>query len=133
MGKPELRQRKFLIGGIIIFLALGYLGFMGFQSSWTYYYTVNELTGQGSAIYDQNVRVHGQVAPSSVEHEAVGLILRFIITDGEENLLVFYQGVIPDSFKVGGDVVVEGHLNSDGIFQASRVMPKCPSKYVPQL
>jgi len=127
-----LRQRKLLISGIIVFLAIGHLGFIGFQNSTTYYYTVSELTGQRSAIYDQNVRVHGQVAPGSVEHEAAGLILRFIITDGEESLPVFYQGVIPDSFKVGSDVVVEGHLNSDGIFQASMLMPKCPSKYVPQ-
>ncbi len=126
-----LRKRKFLIGGIIIFLAIGYLGYVGFMSSATYYYTVSELMEQRGSIYGETVRVNGQVAPGSLEQDVVGRTLRFTITDGEASLPVFYQGVVPDSFRVGGDVVIEGHLNSGGIFQAHTLMPKCPSKYVP--
>jgi len=127
-----LRKKRFLIGGIIVFLAIGYLVFMGFQGSVTYYYTVSELMEQGSSIYDENVRVKGQVAPGSVEQEATGRILRFTIIDGEESLSVTYQGAVPDTFKVGAEVIVEGQFNSDGIFQAHTLMPKCPSRYVPQ-
>jgi cytochrome c-type biogenesis protein CcmE len=59
--------------------------------------------------------------------------LRFTIVDleGDENLPVVYQGVVPDTFRVGNEVVIEGQLNSDGIFQADTLMPKCPSKYEP--
>ena len=127
-----LRKKRFLIGGIIIFLAIGYLGYIGFQSSATYYYTISELTEQESSIYGENVRVKGQVAPGSVEQEAVGRELKFTIIDGEESLPVVYRGVIPDTFKVGNEVVIEGQLNSAGIFQAYTLMAKCPSKYVPQ-
>ncbi len=129
-----LKRRKFLIGGVIVFLAIGYLGYMGFQASATYYYEVGELMEQGSSIYGENVHVNGQAAPGSVEQEAQGRILRFtmIDVDGEESLPVVYQGVVPDTFKVGIEVVVEGQLNSDGIFQAHTLMAKCPSKYVPQ-
>ncbi len=127
-----LRKKRFLIGGITVFLAIGYLVFMGFQDSVTYYYTVSELMEQGSSIYDENVRVKGQVAPGSVEQEATGRILRFTIIDGEESLSVTYQGVVPDTFKVGAEVIVEGQFNSNGIFQAHTLMPKCPSRYVPQ-
>ncbi len=125
-------KRKFLIGGIIIFLAIGYLGYMGFRSSATYYYTVSELLAGGSSIYGENVRVNGQVASGSVQQEAAGLILRFTISDGGESLPVVYQGVVPDAFKVGNEVVIEGHLNSAGIFQANTILVKCPSKYVPK-
>ncbi len=127
-----LRKKRFLIGGITVFLALGYLVFMGFQDSVTYYYTVSELMEQGSSIYDENVRVKGQVAPGSVEQEATGRILRFTIIDGEESLSITYQGAVPDTFKVGAEVIVEGQFNSNGIFQAHTLMPKCPSRYVPQ-
>ncbi len=129
-----LKKKRFIIGGIIVFLAIGYLGYTSFMGAATYYYTVTELIDQGSSVYDENVRVNGQVAPGSVEQEAQGTILRFTIIDieGEENLPVFYQGVVPDTFKVGNEVVVEGHLNSSGIFQAHTLMPKCPSKYVPE-
>ena len=127
-----LRKRKFLIGGIIIFVAVGYLVYMGFAGAATYYYTVSEFMQQGNSIYGENVRVNGQVAPGSVQQEATERTLRFTIIEGEESLPVFYQGVVPDTFKVGGSVVVEGHLNSSGIFQAHTLMPKCPSRYVPQ-
>ena len=129
-----LRKKRFIIGGIIVFLAIGYLGYMGFQSSATYYYEVSELLQQGSSIYGENVRVNGRVAPGSVEQEAQGTILRFTMIDvsGEESLPVVYQGVVPDTFKVGNEVVVEGHLNSEGIFQAHLIMTKCPSRYVPE-
>ncbi len=125
-----LRKKKFLIGGIIVFLAIGYLSYTGFVGGATYYYTVGELMEQGSSIYDENVRVNGDVAPGSVRQEAAGHTLSFTITDAEESLPVVYQGVVPDSFKVGNEVVVEGYLDSSGIFQAHTLMPKCPSKYV---
>tara|TARA_B100001971_G_C17881957_1_gene378567 strand:+ start:44 stop:430 length:387 start_codon:yes stop_codon:yes gene_type:complete len=126
-----LRQKKFLIGGVVLFLAVAYLGFVGFQSSATYYYTVGELTGQGNSIYGETIRVEGQVAPGSVEQKEIGRKLVFTIVEGEKSLPVVYQGVVPDTFKVGIEVVVEGKINSEGIFQAHTLMTKCPSKYVP--
>ena len=125
-----LRKKRFLIGGTIVFVAIAYLGFMGFQSSATYYYTVSELMEHGSSIYGENVRVDGQIAPGSVQQEAAGRTLRFIISDEEANLPVVYQGLVPDTFKVGNEIVVEGHLNSSGIFQANTILTKCPSRYV---
>jgi cytochrome c-type biogenesis protein CcmE len=129
-----LRKKRFLVGGIILLLAAGYLGYTGFMSGATYYYTTSELIEQGSSIYGETVRVNGQVVPGSVEQAAQGTILRFTIIDieSEGSLSVVYQGVVPDTFKVGNEVVVEGRLNSDGIFQANTLMPKCPSKYTPE-
>jgi len=126
-----LRKKRFLIGGFIIVLAIGYLGYIGFQGSATYYYTVSEAIEQGSSIHDENVRVNGRVAAGSIEQEATGRTLRFTISDNTASLPVVYQGVVPDTFKVGSDVVVEGHLNSGGVFQADTILAKCPSRYVP--
>ncbi len=127
-----LKKRRFLLGGLIVFVAIGYLGYTGFQASATYYYTVTEIMDQGSSVYGENVRVNGLVAPGSVEQEQGGLILRFTVSEGNESLPVVYQGVVPDTFKVGNEVAVEGYLNSDGVFQANTILTKCPSKYVPE-
>ena len=127
-----LKKKRFLFGGIIVFIAIGYLGFMGFQSSATYYYTVSELMEQGSSISGQDVRVNGQVSPGSVEQEPGSLTLRFTMTEGERSLPVVYHGVVPDAFKAGSEVVVEGYLNSDGVLQSDTILTKCPSKYVPK-
>ncbi len=127
-----LKKKRFLIGGIIVFLAIGYLGYTGFQSSATYYYEVSELVDLGGSIYGENVRVNGQVAPGSVEQEAGSLNLKFSIIEGRKSLPVVYEGVIPDTFKVGNEVVVEGYLDSAGIFRANTILTKCPSRYVPE-
>jgi len=126
-----LRKRRFLIGGIIVFLVIGYLVFLGFQSSATYYYSVSEFMQPGNLTYGENVRVKGKVAPGSVVQEAVGRVIKFTIVEENKNLPVVYQGVVPDTFKVGADVVVEGQLDATGVFQATQVMPQCPSRYVP--
>lgn len=130
-----LKKKRFLIGGIIIVLAIGYLGFMGFTASATFNYTVSEIMEQGSSVYGENVRIYGEVAPGSVKQESGSFILKFTIVDveGKESLPVVYQGVVPDTFKTGNDVVVEGQMNPDGVFQAHTLMPKCPSRYVPEI
>ena len=126
-----MRRRRFLIGGLIVFLAAGYLGYTAFQRATIFYYTVSELLVQADSIHGQNVRVNGEVTPDSVEREAAGRILRFTIIDGEESLPVVYHGIVPDTFKAGSDVTIEGYLDLAGIFQAHTLMPKCPSRYVP--
>jgi cytochrome c-type biogenesis protein CcmE len=126
-----LKHKKFLIGGIIIFAAIGYLAYTGFQSSATYYYTINELLAQKGSIQGSNVRVTGQVAGDSVQTEPATLTMKFTIIDGPACLPVVYKGAVPDTFKAGIDVVVEGRLENDGVFRASVILTKCPSKYEP--
>jgi len=127
-----LKNKSFLIAGLVVFVAVAYLGFLGFQSSATYYYTVSEVTGQGSSIHGQNIRVNGWVFPDSVEQEPSTLTLKFTLTEGENSLPVVYHGVVPDAFKADSEVVVEGYVDSDGILQSDTIMTKCPSRYIPE-
>ena len=128
-----LKRKKFLVGGIIVVLSIVFLGYMGFTGAATYYYEVSELLEQGNLVYDENVRVNGQIVSGSLEQESVGSMLTFTLldVDGPESLSVVYHGVVPDTFKAGHEVIVEGYLNSDDIFQGHTMMPKCASKYVP--
>jgi cytochrome c-type biogenesis protein CcmE len=128
-------KKKYLIGGIIILLALGSLSFMAFRGAATYYYTVAEITGQGSAMQGQNVRVAGQVAPGSLQPQSADRTLKFILLDTENaslQLPVVYQGAVPDAFKEGNSAVVEGRLSAAGTFEATQIIVKCPSRYVPR-
>ena len=127
------KKKRFLIGGIIILMALGYLGYTSFAGAATYYYTVSEVLAKGSSVYGSNVKVEGHVDLDSVQKESAGRLIKFTISDKEsgESIPVVYRGVVPDTFKAGADVVVEGVLGSDGTFQAQTIMTKCPSKYEP--
>jgi len=128
-----IRRKRFIIGGLIICLAMFFLGYIAFMSGATYYYEVDELLDQGGSIIGQTVRVSGKVAPD-VEQEVEGLTLRFTITDNtgvDASLPVIYQGVVPDTFKVGNQVVIEGKYTAIGIFEAKTIITKCSSRYVP--
>jgi cytochrome c-type biogenesis protein CcmE len=42
---------------------------------------------------------------------------------------VVYRGIIPDTFSDSVEVVVEGRLDSNGVFQATTLLAKCASRY----
>ena len=126
------KKKQYWIGGAVVFIAIGFLAYTGFQGSATYYYTLDEFLQQKSAIQDTNVRVAGQVAADSVTREISNLTMQFTIIDGSKSLPVTYKGTVPDTFKPGIDVLIEGRLDKDGIFRATTILTKCPSKYEPQ-
>ena len=123
-----LGKRKYLISGLIIAIAFGYLGYTSLQGSTTYY-QVAELMAEGSSVYGENIRVNGEYDPESVITESGGLILRFTMIEGSQSLPVVHRGAIPDSFYSTNRVVTEGYLDADGIFQSKAILTKCPSKY----
>ena len=60
--------------------------------------------------------------------------MRFTILDMGDNgisLPVVYNGAVPDTFKVGNQVVVEGKYTT-GLFEAEAIIVKCGSKYIPE-
>ena len=126
-----MKNKKFLIGGIIVILAMAYLVYTGFAGAATYYYEVNEILTQRSSLQGENVRVHGLVEPGSIETESQNTVVKFNIIDIEqdEKLPVVYRGIIPDTFKENGDIVAEGQLEATGVFEAHLLLAKCPSKY----
>lgn len=125
------KKRKFIIAGAIIFIAIGYLGVVGYQNAKAFDYSVSEFQKQGEPIRSQTIRISGQVVPGTVEQKSSDLTLRFSISEGGQTLPVVYRGDVPDTFKPGGEIVIVGKLNSSGTFEAKTLMPKCPTRYVP--
>lgn len=125
-----LRKKKFLIGGILIFAAIGYLAFVGFKGSSIYYLTVSELQTEETIKYEQKVRVNGMVSEYTVDKDSdSGRTVNFTLSEGGASLAVMYNGILPDAFQNDIDVVVEGSLNEGGYFLADNILVKCPSKY----
>lgn len=125
-------KKRYIIGGVILVAAVGYLLYMALGSSTIYYVTVSELLDGGSNTYDTNIRVAGKVADGSIAWNAEELELGFAVVEGGASLPVIYEGTRPSSFKAGADVVVEGQYHPDRIFRATSVLLKCPSKYLPE-
>ncbi len=128
-----LKKKKFIIGAIIVLAAIGFLSVRAFAGSATYYYEVAELVGKGDAVRGDTVKVRGVVAEGSVVRQTEGARLSFTLADatGVSSVPVVFQGVVPDTFQEGREVVCEGSWGADSVFRATVLMPKCPSRYTP--
>ena len=128
---PLKRRRiplSFLLAGIAILGAVLYLVFANTQANAVYYMTVPELKHCTTCTV-QAVRVAGVVEAGSVVRNDAQQRISFTISDGKQTLPVTYTGVVPDIFRPGIQVVVEGHYTGQGPFQAQTLLAKCPSKF----
>ena len=129
------KQRKFVLGGMVICGVVGYLMVTGMRDSMMYYHTPAELVARASADpswHEMGLKVGGRVAPGTVAFDQRTLDLRFDvldIADGTTTFPVHFNGPLPDTFEEGRDVVLEGRFTQAGVFEATTVLTKCGSRY----
>lgn len=123
------KNLKFIVGCLVIVGAIAWLAFSGFNQSLAYYKTVDELRAMKGGAYGKRLRVAGNVVAGSIERSPS--LVRFQLEQKGEILPVNYTGkdVLPDTFKDGAQALAEGHLASDGAFEATKIQAKCASKY----
>ena len=127
------RRRKvrwsFVIAGVAIAGAVLYLVLANTGATAEYYMTIKQLRGCSSCS-SRTVRVAGVVVANSIVKNEATQVVRFEISDSKTTSMpVVYSGVVPDIFQSGAQVVVEGKLSSNGVFQADNLLTKCPSKF----
>ena len=128
-SKPANRQMKFVVGAVIIFVAIAYLVYSAMGSAGAYYMEVSELLEQAPEYYGKNIRVSGAVVEDSVDYNASDLILQFDITDQQGQVHVLFNGPRPDNFQRAAEAIVEGTYGEDGVLYAKTLLLKCPSRY----
>ena len=123
------KKTKFIVGGVVIALAIVYLIYNGIQSNAAYFLTVDELHAKGAAIENRTVRVSGQVDADTIDFNNRDLILTFEVTsETGERLPVLFNGPKPDQMREGAEAIIEGKYDGE-LFTAKTLMLKCPSRY----
>lgn len=116
------------IAAFCLFIAgLGALVLGGLGSNSVYFLNVSEALAMPRADLGP-ARLFGAVARSRADSGA----LSFELADAQDpdaRIPVTYSGPLPDAFRQGAEVIVEGRMQPDGQFSAARLMTKCPSKY----
>jgi len=125
------KNRRFIIGAAMIAAAVSYLVYTGIRETSVYYLTIDEFLARREAMAGEGLRVAGRVGSKSVDWNPATLDLRFRLANFEENdgVDVAYNGVLPDMFAEGRDVIVEGTYGGGGSFHARTLLTACPSKY----
>ena len=125
--KRRLGWTLFLATCVAVAVALA---LNAFQSNLLFFFTPTQVV-KGEAHSNQLIRVGGLVAADSVRHKQVGLEVSFDVTDTVNSLTVKYAGVLPDLFKEGQGVVVQGKVSDDGHLDATEVLAKHDENYMP--
>ena len=68
------------------------------------------------------IRLGGLVKDGSIVASlAICCCVRFEVTDGNNEVPVAYQGILPDLFREGQGVIAEGALDGAGVFNADTI------------
>lgn len=127
------------LGGLVVAVLLGWYAATNLEEigTFAYFQTLEEFRAADTG---RAARVHGYVAPGSIERDMGSRSIRFAVVQdpphaapagaAPDSLRVVYGTLTaPDMFKDGAEVVVEGRMGGDAVFLADNVMAKCPSKF----
>ena len=128
--KPR-HKRLALIGAGLAALGLAAaLILNAFRSNLVFFYSPSQVASH-EAPQGRSFRIGGLVEQGSVQRQADGVTVRFVVTDTAHSVPVLYTGILPDLFKEGKGVVAQGQIGSDGVFRAKEVLAKHDENYMP--
>tara|TARA_B100000945_G_C20265308_1_gene541289 strand:- start:24 stop:443 length:420 start_codon:yes stop_codon:yes gene_type:complete len=80
-------------------------------------------------IESKKIRVGGMVKKNSIEIENKNL--KFVITDFKNEIIVTFNGAVPNLFEEGKGVVAEGYLEDRKYLKAEKILAKHDENYMP--
>ena len=130
-------RTRFIIVATVVAVALGFMIWATFGENTRFFLTVSEFNSRSEVQDGQMVRVSGKLVEGTFNRGEKSTVSQFQLTDkdgansGTALLLASYEGVLPDLFfNPHSEIILEGSYSSEGVFQASEILVKCPSKYV---
>ncbi len=139
ISENRSHRTRFIIIAAVVALALAAMIWAAFGENTRYFLTVSEFNGK-QAVQEiesgQMVRVSGKLVEGTFDRPDKSTVSHFQLTDkegassGSALLLATYNGVLPDLFfNPHSEIILEGSYSGDGVFHASEILVKCPSKY----
>jgi cytochrome c-type biogenesis protein CcmE len=150
-----IRSRaKFIIGGLLVMVAVIYLIISSTKANAEYFMTVDELHAKVGSMVGRNLRISGAVVGSSIKFDPDMNVLTFdianvpgdnasiaaqgglakvlheaVVDSSRKRISVDYHGPKPDLMRDEAQAIITGQLGDDGIFHADELLLKCPTKY----
>jgi cytochrome c-type biogenesis protein CcmE len=139
---------KFLIGGVLILAAVTYLIISSTTAGASYFITVNDLLNNPQYA-GKTVRISGAVIGDTIQYDGKNLVIDFSIAnipaDYTDLSKALYESVNdpnstripvhivgqvkPDLLKHEAQAILTGSLDKNGVFQATELLLKCPTRF----
>ena len=109
---------------VIIFLVLKSL-----EENVVYFFSPTEIYDRPNITFNTKIRIGGLVKQDSLSINKT--FTKFIITDLKNEIIVTYNGPVPNLFSEGKGVIAEGQLKDKKYFVADKILAKHDENYMP--
>ena len=109
---------------IVIFLILKSL-----EENIVYFFSPTEIYYKSNISLNKKIRICGLVKEESIKKDQTSI--KFIITDLKNEIIVSYNGSLPNLFSEGKGVIAEGQLKDKKYFVADSILAKHDENYMP--
>ena len=129
------KNSRFMVGLVGVAAVVTYLIWTGVSATMLYYLTPVEMMAKVEAdptFHEVGIKVSGQVVKGTYRRVEGELLHVFTVRDLVENEITFpveFRDALPDTFTDEVEVVLEGRLREDGVFEATTLLTKCGSRY----
>ena len=113
-----------LSASVIIFFILKSL-----EENVIYFFSPTEIYDKPNISLNTKIRIGGLVKENSLSKNKKSI--KFIITDLKNEIIVSYNGLIPNLFSEGKGVIAEGQLKDKKYFVADKILAKHDENYMP--
>ena len=114
----------FLSASIIIFFVLKSL-----EENVVYFFSPTEIYDRPNISFNTKIRIGGLVKENTIIKSQSSI--KFIITDLKNEIIVTYNGPVPNLFSEGKGVIAEGELKDKKYFVADKILAKHDENYMP--
>ena len=130
--KAKHQRLVLVVVALVAIVGAGLLAVYALRNQASYFYLPEQMLAEPPAT-GKAVRLGGMVEEGSLETEADGVTMRFVVTGNDgARVPVRFAGIAPDLFVEGSGVVAEGRLDSNGTFVADNLLAKHDENYVPR-
>lgn len=130
--KAKHQRLILVIAALVAIIGAGLIAAWTLRNQANYFFLPEQMAAEPPAV-GQAVRLGGMVRPGSIQTEADGVTVNFMVTGNTADAIpVRFSGILPDLFVEGSGVVAEGSLGPDGVFMANNLLAKHDENYVPR-
>ena len=129
LGKKVKSRMIFLILLLLSATVIIFFIFKSLEENVVYFFSPTEIYDKPSISFNKKIRIGGLVKENSLSKSQKSI--KFIITDLKNEIIVSYDGLVPNLFSEGKGVIAEGQLIDKKYFVANKILAKHDENYMP--
>ena len=129
LSKKVKSRILFFILSILLSTTIIFFIFKSLEENVVYFFSPTEIYNKSNISFNEKIRIGGLVKENSLVKNQKSI--KFIITDLKNEIIVSYNGQVPNLFSEGKGVIAEGQLRDKKYFVANKILAKHDENYMP--